>query len=143
MSACRKSGRRGLEQVYYSAITKVNGVIKSRNLNLHRKRTICSCKLLVQYKDISVDWVPLKDLKHSNPVELAKYAMANEISDEPVFSWWAKETLRRQGRIISKVTSMYWCTSHKFEIQVYNTVEEAYDIDRKLGTDFWTKAIAK
>ena len=37
----------------------------------------------------------------------------------------------------------YWRTSHKFGIRFPNIVKEAYEIDRKSGTDFWTKAIAK
>lgn len=33
--------------------------------------------------------------------------------------------------------------SHKFEIQLPKTVEEAYQIDRETGTDHWHKAIQK
>ena len=55
-----------------SAITKVDGFIKSSSGNLHRKRTIHRWKLLVEWKDGSVDWVPLKDLKQSKPVDLAE-----------------------------------------------------------------------
>ena len=47
----------------------------------------------MEWKDGSVDWVTLKDLKQSNPVELDEYAMANEISYEPAFNWWVKDTL--------------------------------------------------
>ena len=61
-------------KIYVSAIPKVNGFIKSSNGKLHRKRKNRNWKLLVEWKDISVDWVPLKDLKQSNPVELAEYA---------------------------------------------------------------------
>ena len=42
---------------------------------------------LVEWKDGSVDWVPLKELKKSNPVDLAEYTVVNEISDEPAFNW--------------------------------------------------------
>ena len=35
----------------------------------------------------STEWVPLKEVKDSNPVELAKYAMANKIHEEPAFKW--------------------------------------------------------
>ena len=38
-------------------------------------------KFLVEQKYSSVDWVPLKDLKQSKPVEMAEYDVANEISD--------------------------------------------------------------
>ena len=66
----------------------------------------------MEWRDGSVDWVPLKDLKQSNPVELAGYAAGNEISDEPAFKWWVKETLRHRDRIIYKLKSKYWHTSH-------------------------------
>ena len=64
----------------------------------------------MEWKDGSVDWVPLKDLKQSNPVDLAEYAVANEISDELAFNWWVKDTFQHRNRIISKVKYMYWRT---------------------------------
>ena len=69
-----------------SAIAKVDGFIKSNSGNLHRKRMILRWKILVEWKDSSVDWVPLKVPKQSKQVDLAEYAMANEISDEPAFN---------------------------------------------------------
>ena len=60
-----------------NAIAKVGGFIKSSSGNLHQKRTTPVWKLLVEWKDGSVDWVPLKDLKQSSPVDLAEYAVAD------------------------------------------------------------------
>ena len=108
---------------YCSVITKVNSFIKSSNENLHRNSTTCGWKILVEWKYGSVDWVPLKDLKQSNPVELSEYSVANEISDEPDFSWWVKETFCCQGTIISKVKSKYFRTSYKFGIRVPKTLK--------------------
>ena len=71
-------------------------------------------KILVEWKEGSVDWVPLKYIKKFNPVELAEYDVANDISDEPNFNWWVKKTLRHRYRIISKVKYQNWRTSHKF-----------------------------
>ena len=68
------------------AIKRSNGFIKSRNGNSHTKITTRGWKLQVEWKDGSVSWIPLKDLKASNPVKLAEYAVANNISDEPVFN---------------------------------------------------------
>ena len=99
------------------AIKRSNGFIKSQNGNTHKKMTTRGWKLQVEWKDGSVSWVPLKDLKASNPVELAEYAVANDISDEPAFNWWVKDTLRKRDRIISKVKAKYWRTSHKFGIK--------------------------
>ena len=84
-----------------SAIAKVDGFIKSSIGNLHRKRTTRIWRLLVEWKDGPFDLVPLKELKQYNPVDLAEYAVANEISDEPAFNWWFKETFQHRDRIIS------------------------------------------
>ena len=52
-------------------------------------------QLLVQWKDRSTIWTPLKDLKESNPVEVAEYAVANKIANEPAFIWWANNVHRK------------------------------------------------
>ena len=72
-----------------------------------------------------------------------EYAMVNEIIYEPAFRCWVKDTLCRQDRIILKVKCKYWRTSHKFIIRVPKTLKQAYDIDRKSGTVFWTMYIEK
>jgi hypothetical protein len=61
-----------------------------------------------------MSWVKLKNLKESNPVELAEYAVANRIAEEPAFKWWVSNTLRKRNRIISKVKKKYWQTTHNF-----------------------------
>lgn len=96
---------------------------------------------MVQWKDGSTSWEKLKDLKVSNPVEVAEYAVANRISDEPAFKWWVPHTIKKRNRKISKVKSKYWRTTHKFGIRLPKTVEEALRIDRETGTDFWRKAV--
>ena len=56
--------------------------------------------------------------------------MANEISDEPAFNSWAKETLRQRYRIFQGKCK-YWRILHNFGIEVPKKVKEAYDIDRQ------------
>ncbi|GFH56846.1 hypothetical protein CTEN210_13322 [Chaetoceros tenuissimus] len=107
------------------------------------RKTTRGWDLLVEWKDGSMDWIKLSALKESYPVQLAEYAVANGIDHEPAFNWWVKKTLRRRDRIISKVKSKYWRTTHKFGIRIPKTVAEAYKIDQLTGTDFWTKAIEK
>ena len=60
-----------------SAISKVDGFIKSSSGKLHRKRTNHEWKLLVEWKDVAVDWVTLTDLRQSNPFEMDEYDVAN------------------------------------------------------------------
>ncbi len=64
-----------------TAINILDGMITSRNGNVKLKIMTIGWELLVMLKDQSMSWVPLKDLKVSNPVELAEYAVA----DEPAF----------------------------------------------------------
>jgi hypothetical protein len=61
----------------------------------------------VQWADGSTDWLPLKDLKDSNLIETALYAISNGISEEPAFSWWARHTLHKGDRFIKKVKTRY------------------------------------
>ena len=67
----------------------------------------------------------LKDLKESIPIEVADYAVANRIVEEPAFKWWVTHMIRKRNRIISKVKSRYWQTMHKFGIRLPKTTEEA------------------
>ena len=78
---------------------------------------------LVQWKDGSVSWEKLKDLKESNPVEVAENAVANRIVEEPAFTWWVPHTLRKRNQIISKVKSRYWWMTHKFGIRHPHSVK--------------------
>ena len=126
-----------------TAIKQGNGFIISRNGNKVPKKTTRGWKLECEWKDGSVSWVPLKDIKESYPVQLAEYVIANDIQDEPAFKWWVKDVLRKRDRIISKVKSKYWRTTHKFGIEIPKSAAEAYAIDRRTGTRLWTEAIDK
>ena len=44
-------------------------------------------KFLVKWATGLRQWIDLKILKESNPVQVAEYAMACNIGDEPVFAW--------------------------------------------------------
>ena len=85
----------------------------------------------------------MKDFKASYPVELAEYALTQQIDDEPAFAWWVPYTLKKRERIISKLKSKYWQTTHKYEIRIPRNVAEAYEIDRVNGNTLWTDSIAQ
>jgi hypothetical protein len=70
-----------------SAIQITDGFVTSRNGNRVPKATTRGWSLLVAWKDGSSDWVPLKDLKDAYPVQIAEYAVANKIANEPAFNW--------------------------------------------------------
>jgi hypothetical protein len=40
---------------------------------------------MIQFKDGSLGWLKLKDLKESNPIEVAQYVVVNQFVEEPAF----------------------------------------------------------
>ena len=52
-----------------------------------RRETTIGRELLAQWKDGSTNWISLKDLKESYPVQTAEYAVAAKIAMEPAFAW--------------------------------------------------------
>ena len=116
----------------------IDDAFVTNSQGLQRRRiTTKGWKLLVSWKDGSTSWVPLKDLKESNPVEVAEYAVANKIAEEPAFAWWVRPVLRKRYRIIKKVKTCYWDRTHKFGIALPHSVEEAIRMDIKSCTTYW------
>ena len=126
-----------------NAVPKSEGFIYAKNGNKHRKFTTRGWKFLVRWKDGSTDWKSLKELKLSYPLELAEYAKANDLIEEPAFAWWAYDALRTHTRIISKTKTKYWRTTHKYGIELPHSVEEALAIDTKNKNNLWRNAIEK
>jgi hypothetical protein len=125
------------------AIDIANGTVTLANGNVKPKITTQGWQLLMLWKVKSMSWVKLKDLKAFNPVELTEYAVANQIVEEPAFKWWVSNTLCKWNRIISKVKKKYWQTMHKFGCKLLHSVEEALEVDRLMGTDYWQRALNK
>ena len=85
----------------------------------------------------------MKDLKESYPIEVAEYATSRSIDSEPAFSWWVPFTLKKRDRVIMAVKQRVKKRSHKYGVEVPMSVEDAYNLDRKNGNDFWRRAISK
>ena len=109
-----------------------------------RRWTTKGWSLLVEWKDGGSNWVPLKDIKESNPIEVAEYAVANKLVHEPVFAWWVPRFLRQRDRNVLKMKSRkYILRTHKFGIEIPKSIKRALQIDKETKTDFWRKAIEK
>ena len=124
-----------------SAVPKGNETIVTRNGVTRKRMTTRGWELCVIWKDGSTDWVSLKDLKESYPVDIAQFAINNNIQDEPAFSWWVPYVLKKREAIISKITSKYWQRTHKFGIRMPKSVKDAYEIDKENGNSLWRDAI--
>lgn len=107
------------------------------------KKTTAGWEILVSFSNGEKQWLPLRTVKESNPVELAEYAVNNKLNLEPAFIWWVPYTIRKQDRIIQKVKAKYWRTTHKFGIRVPKSVEEAVQIDNENGSRLWQDTIEK
>jgi hypothetical protein len=57
------------------------------------KRTTVGWTIEVEFANGTTDWLPLKDVKESNPIKLAKYDIQSRINKEPAFIWWVPHVL--------------------------------------------------
>ena len=117
--------------------------ITTRTGTKRRHETTIGWDLLVQWKDGSTNWIALKDLKESYPVQVVEYSVGARISMEPAFAWWVPYTLKKRNRIVTKVKSKYWIRTHKFGVQIPRSVQEAKELDHQNGNSLWWEAICK
>ena len=123
------------------AIHKDDAFITMANGVKRRRQTTQGWQLLCQWKDGSTNWVALKDLKASYPVQVADYAVANHIADEPAFAWWVHFAIKKRAGNLSKVKAKYWQRTHKFGIRIPKSVAQAQQIDKENGDTLWWDAI--
>jgi hypothetical protein len=129
-------------RVLNDAIPANDGYITTTSGMKRKRRTTQGWEILLQWKDGSSDWIVLKDLKESYPVELAAYAFAQGIQDEPAFAWWVPYVHRKRKSIIAKLKSKYWQRTHKYGIRVPQSIDEAKTIDEaRNGDTRWVDAV--
>jgi hypothetical protein len=109
---------------------------------MRRRFTTKGWKLCCKWTDGSTSWEELRNLKDSNPAEVAEYAASHNLLSEPAFSWWAPHVLKKRQRII-KVKSRYWMQTHKYGFRLPKTVAEALQLDQENGNTLWHDAIQK
>ena len=125
--------KRTIEEKYKYYVSK-------RGRRSMRKTTV-GCKLNIKWRDGTIKWVSLKDLKESNPIKVAEYVTARDIQEEPAFAWWLPYTLRKRDRIIASVNSRVRKSSHKYRIEILTSIKHAEEIDHRNKNIFWQDAI--
>jgi hypothetical protein len=60
------------------------------------KRSTRGWELYCEWKNGSTSWQKLADLKESHPLQVAEFAFAAQIADEPAFNWWSAGSSRRE-----------------------------------------------
>jgi hypothetical protein len=107
------------------------------------RKTTCGWQFLVRWKSNATEWIPLKDMKESYPVQTAEFATSRGIHTEPAFTWWVPYTLRKRDVIISAVKARVRKTSHKYGKEIPTSRDHAYEIDKKNGNTLWGDALKK
>ena len=128
------------------AISISDGETTSRNgIDKKPKRTTVGWHIQVEFNDGSTQWLRLKDVMESNPVDLAEYAIANKIDKEPAFAWWVNRVFRTRDRIAAKARSLpkYWRTETKNGVALPHSVEQALQFDHASDMKDWERAIQK
>ena len=67
------------------AVERANQYFMTNSGRKKLRQTTRGWDLCVLWKNGEEQWIPLRELKNSNPVEVVDYAVANELQDEPAF----------------------------------------------------------
>ena len=125
------------------AIPISNGYITLPSGSRKRIITTRGWDMQVEWVDGTSSWIPLADIKESNPIEVAEYACAANIQQQPAFAWWTPTILKKRDRIVNKIIHRVPKKNLKFGVEVPGSVQEAYALDAKYGNTYWHDAIQK
>ena len=117
--------------------------VKTYSNQRRLRKSTAGWKLQILWKDKSESWVHLKDIKESHPIEVAEYARARGIENEPAFAWWVPYTLRKRDVILASVKARIRKTTHKYGIEIPTSLPHAYKIDAENRNTLWRDAIRK
>ena len=86
---------------------------------------------------MSQSWIPRKDLKVSNPMEMEELA----ISRGPAFTWWVPSVIKKRRQIISKrKTNKTQAKLTKFGITIPKHMKETKVLDAENVNNLLGKA---
>ena len=123
------------------AVPMIDKYLVTRSGQRRLRKTTQGWSFLVNWKDGTESWVKLAELKDSYPVELAEFAKARGIANEPAFAWWVPHTLRRRNAILSAVKARVRKKTHKYGIEIPRSLAHAKELDRINGNTLWMDAL--
>ena len=82
-------------------------------------------QVLVEWRYETTNLMEVKASKESILVELAEYAVSNNIDCEPDLAWWLNYIFKKPDRIIAKVNTKYWRDTHKYGVRISKMASEA------------------
>jgi hypothetical protein len=111
--------------------------------NTQVRKTTKGWHFCIEWKYGTTSWERLTDLKESNPVEVAEYAIGNDLEDAPDFVWWVPYVLKKHSRIIAAVTKRYYKWTRKFGIEVPKSWDDCVRIDKENDNTLLQDAVGK
>ena len=96
-----------------------------------RERPQRGWKLCIQLQNGETEWVKLKDLKESHPVEVAECDELKGLLKEPAFAWWFPHVLRKTKRILKAMKARHHRTEQKFDIDALKLGQRATRVSER------------
>ena len=112
-----------------SAVAIADATDVGRNERRYLRKTTDGWNVLIEMKDGSEQWYPLKDMKESYPVQVAEYAVAKGITNKPAFSWWVHYTINKRNFIIAAIKSRLKVATHKYGVEIPSSIEHDIRLD--------------
>ncbi len=85
------------------AVKLENKYITTRTGTRKLRETTVGWSFLIRWGYGSTQWVDLKVLKESNPVQVGEYILSRGIQNEPAFAWWVPYVMQKRDVIVSAV----------------------------------------
>ena len=123
-----------------SKAVKGDGYVIDCNGKRRLRKTTAGVKLKValRYGDkINKTWLPLKDLKESNLVQVAEISKARGLDTKPAFKWWVNYTLKKRDIIIASITDRLKKLTHIYGIEIPRSIGHGREINKINGNTLW------
>ena len=151
---------KGIMRIYCTQLLMSDSILMLSKMFLYDKygkcqmrKTMAGVDLLVAIKDgvnlddgskkISKTQIPLKDMKESYIVYVAKFAVVSNINKIPAFSQWVHHVLKKRDTIIVSVKARVKKCIHKCSIEVPTSVQHMKLFDMKNNKQLQMNALAK
>ena len=125
-----------------AAVSIENGFYETKSGIKRKVMTTKGWDFHVRWEHGETSYIALKDIKETNPIEVAEYVKLHKLHNEPAFAWWVNTALKKRNVMISKVARRIK-KKMKFGIVIPTNYEEAVLIDRANGNRFWQDAVKK
>ena len=126
-----------------TALGRKHKYIVTRSGRPGLRKTTARCKFLVRRKNGIEEWIALRLLKKSYPVDVADFAKSRSIHDKTAFFWWVPFTLRKRDCIVSSMKINVKKITHKYGIEVPTSLAHAKTIDERNNNALWSDASYK